>query len=318
VNRPLPEEERLARQRARKRAWWDAHPEYRAEYEERNRERIRERNRERMRARSAEERRQRRAVERAAEWARNNPDKRRAYRERYKERNPERYRAAQRDYYQRNKEAINARRQARDGRDPEKLREKRRAYDAERRTRSPGEKRTPSDERREKYLAQARKTRRLVRSLEQAGLPPRRLHRTLASERRVNEADANAFFGRARSRSELVRLTGGDLGKDLMRGWARYSTLVRRRGAFLGAVQEHLARHGEELHEDVRLDSRAREVRGKPPLDIDTEVRRRAVEAVRNAYAGLAAACAPTATRNPQDSHRASRTPQRGARSHER
>jgi hypothetical protein len=67
-----------------------------------------------------------------------------------------------------------------------------------------------------------------------------------------------------------------------------YSTLIRRRAEFRAAVQAHINKHGAQLRDDVTLDSRAREVRGKPPLDVDDEVRRRAFEAVRAAYSGMA------------------------------
>lgn len=288
MNRPLPEEERLARQRARKLAWWNANPNYRAEYQAKNLEQIRERNRDRMRAAAAEQKRREREAERVREWSRQNPDKRKAARERYKQKNPEKYRAAQREYYHRNKAAIQARRLAREGRDPDKLRETRRARGASRRSKDPARKWTPSEEQREKYQARDRERKHLKRRLAQAGLPPPKLHRRSVSERHVNGVAADAFFSRTRSRAEFRRISDGDLAENLLHGWAKYSTLVRRRNAFLGAVHKHLAKHGDELRDDVNLDSRARELRGRPPLEIDVEVRRRAVDAVSAAQSGMA------------------------------
>ena len=106
MNRPLPGDERLARQRARKAAWWAANPDYRAQYTQANLGKIRERNRDRMRAATAEKQRRKREIERVTAWAKQNPDKKRAARERYKQRHPEQVRASQREYYHRNKDAI--------------------------------------------------------------------------------------------------------------------------------------------------------------------------------------------------------------------
>ncbi|WP_401001140.1 hypothetical protein [Agromyces sp. GXQ0307] len=239
-----------------------------------------------MRAKAADDKRRRLEVERVGEWAKQNPEKRREARERYKEQNPEKYRAAQREYYHRNKEAIAARRRSREGRDPEKLREARR-QDAARRKES-ADRWTPSEEQREKYRAHEREKKQLERRLQSVGLPSRRVRRTLVSERRANLAAAEQFFSRRRSRAEVRRIAAGDVDPNLLQGWARYSALVRRRNAFLDAVQTHIRKHGDELRDDVTLDSRARELVGKDPLDTDAEVRRRALEAVRVAYAGMA------------------------------
>lgn len=292
MNQPLPEEERLARQRARRRAWNEAHPGYYAEYRERNREVIREKNRNHMRdvyqkEKAAEEQRKK-AVERAGEWAKANPQKRQEQRERYKAQHPEKYRAAQREYYHRNKDAIQARRQERELRDPEKARETRRRDQEKWFSKQTTGRRKPTPEQREKYRAQTAEKRALERRLQSAGLPPRRLRRTLTAERRANVAEAESFFSRARSRAELRRVSEGDLAPDLVQGWAQYSTLIRRRAEFRAAIQAHIDKHGRELRDDIELDSRARQARGKDPLNADAEVHRRALEAVRLAYGGMA------------------------------
>jgi hypothetical protein len=113
------------------------------------------------------------------------------------------------------------------------------------------------------------------------------VHRILVSERRANLAAAEQFFSRRRSRAEVRRIAAGDVDPNLLQGWARYSALVRRRNAFLDAVQTHIRKHGDELRDEVTLDSRARQLIGRDPLDTDGEVRRRALEAVRLAYAGM-------------------------------
>lgn len=287
MTRKLPEEERLARQRAARRAWNEAHPDYYAEYHQRNLEKNRERNRtnnhKRKEAQAAEAEKRQRDLERLREWSRKNPEKRREARERYKAEHSEKYKAAQREYYHRNREAILERRKVQ-GQNPEMLRAAGRRYreaNKERLAEAARQRRT-DPEQAEKYRAIAER-KRLARKRQAAGLPARRLRRTLAVERRANLAAAETFFSRERSRAELRRLAHGDVAPGLVQGWAQYSARVRRRAAFRAAVQAHIDKFGAELRANIEFDSRARQLRGKDPLDADAEVLRRATAAVLRA-----------------------------------
>lgn len=283
MTRPLPEEERIARDRARKQAWWDANPNYRAEHREKNLERLREQNREYMRAQAAEKRRRAREVERVREWSKQNPEKRRAARERYKAANPEKYREAQREYYHRNKEAIRARRDT--ARTADQVREGARR-DYEKRDRSRPAK-PPSPEQRERHKAQEREKKRVERALAKAGLPPRRLQRVLAFEKRNNAAAADEFFDRRRTVKEVAQIRGqdGPTPRALLEGFTETNARLRERLLFRRAVDTHQLAHATRLHRDVLLDSRARDIAGKPPYDTLLEVRRRAANEVREAQA---------------------------------
>ena len=283
MTRPLPEEESIARDRARKQAWWDANPNYRAEHREKNLERLREQNREYMRAQSAEKKRRAREVARVREWSKQNPEKRRAARERYKAANPEKYREAQREYYHRNQEAIRARRDA--ARTPEQVRAGARR-DYEKRDRSKPAK-PPSPEQRERHKAQEREKKRVERALARAGLPPRRLQRVLAFEKRNNAAAADEFFARRRTVKEVAQIgrQDGPTPQALLEGFTEMNARLRERLLFRRAVDTHQLAHATRLHRDVLLDSRAREIAGKPPYDTLLEVRRRAANEVRQAQA---------------------------------
>ena len=282
MKRRFSDEERLARTAAGKKAWRAANPNYRAEHLEQHRTS----NRESERRRYAAVKRRRAAVERAGEWAKKNPEKRQEARDRYKVKEPEKYRAQQREYYHRNKEAIKERRQAREAKDPEKLREDRRRYAGKTPSNGSVDRLPLSDERREKYYAQLRDTKRIERRLKAAGLPPRRVHRTLVSERRASLWAGEEFFSRRRSRDEIRRVAAGDFAEGkvdpkLVQDWARGVGLMRRRAELLVAARAYIAKHGDQLRREITLDSRARRLLGKEPLDMDVEIRWRAMTAVR-------------------------------------
>lgn len=285
MNPPLSDEERRERAAAGRKAWWDSHPDYYADEE--HLEQRRAVNRESMRRRVAADRRRQAEVKRVGEWARKNPEKRKAARERFKDQNPEKYRASQREYYHRNKEAIKARTDLRHSRDPEKLRERRQRYRATARSKDTPGQWKPSEEQRARYAAQSRDTRRLDRQLKRAGLPPRQVQRATAAELRVNLAAADTFFNRKRSRAEVRRVTAGDVIEGpvtpaMAQAWTDYLTQVRARRAHVLAVRAYITKHGKQLREDVTLDSRARQLVGKPPLDVEAEIWRRAVDVVRS------------------------------------
>ena len=285
MNPPLSDEERRARATAVRKAWWDANPDYYAD--EKHLEQRRATNRESMRRRAAADKRRSAEVERVGEWSKKNPEKRQAARDRFKEQNPEKYRTSQREYYQRNKEVIKARRDLRQAQAPEKLREARRRNNATARRKNATGQWRPSEEQREKYAAQSRDTKRLERRLKRAGLPSRRVQRTPAAVRRANLADAEKFFSRQRSRDEVRRITAGDFAEGrvtpaMMQAWTDYLRHQRARRRFGPAVRSYIAKHGKRLRDEVSLDSRARQLLGKPPLNADIEIWRRAAEAVQS------------------------------------
>lgn len=290
MNQPLPEEERLARARAQRQAWSDAHPDYYRQHYAQNREHDLELKRlRRAETKTANQQRQK-AVERAAAWAKANPDARREAREKYKANNPEAYRASQRAYNERNKEKIRARKQARESAiDPETLRAARRQSNAGRGARNDAW--TPSQEQRDRYNTEALAKKKLDRRLQRAGLPPRKVRRTLVSERRANRAASEQFFNTTqKQRNEMLRrirdgsAETGSVAPELINEWRVLTAKIRERSRFRealpGKVQKYLEKHGTQLREEIALDSRARQLRGEPPLSEGIELRRRAVDAV--------------------------------------
>lgn len=298
--RRLSPEERKARATAARKVWNQAHPYYYRDYRERNRENIRAKGRERERQRrvrmkaEAEQRRQktaadaerrRRDVERARVWAQRNPEKKREQRRRYVENNRERIRAMQLAYYYRNREQILQNTRQRRLADPQKRRERQRRWqqanpekvrENQRRYRS-------NPEIAEKARAYNREWKRRERRRQQAGLPPRRLHPASEEERAANLAAATEFFTRPRRVSERRRLMQHfeRTPRPLLEEWMQESALARRRQI----VPDYLVEHVERLRDEVTLDSRARQARGAYPYDLETEVRRRAIAAVRRARA---------------------------------
>lgn len=295
MRKGLEPEERLRRNREGRARWWAEHPNYKAEYLAANREMLNERNAARMRIASAAKReekaRARKAAERLAQWAKDNPDKRREARERFRANNPEAHKAHQRDYYQRNKEAIQKRKKEREiFADPEKLRAARRKGNSSERAKLARARYSPTEEQRQRYKSAQREKAALSRRLTALGLPPRNLHRTLASERKANEIRASEFFTRDRGTVERLRisdgdwaahkLSGGTVSPEMILEWSQLSAKIAQRSQFREAVQQYVTKHVAELLDDISLDNRARELLGKGPLNEAFEVDRRAREAV--------------------------------------
>lgn len=80
----------------------------------------------------------------------------------------------------------------------------------------------------------------------------------------------------------MARITQADqtTPPELLQEWAKSSALLRRRLTALDKLGAHLAKHGNRLREDIVMDSRAREQRGLPPLDMEIELRSRALAAL--------------------------------------
>jgi hypothetical protein len=284
------DDERAARLAAQRKAWNDAHPTYYAEYRERNREDIRRKNRERERDRAQREReekaRRQRGIDRARAWAAEHPEERQQARERYKQKYPETYKQAQREYYYRNRDAIAERRRAREAADPEKASEaRRRAVDRARAAgRDPAW--SPTPDQRATYRERENEARRLQRRRARAGLPERRLHRVLAPERRHNEAAADAFFARKRSRGEVARIREQDLPTppELVHALEQRSETRRVVRQILAVADVYFTEHELELRARVAEISRTRFRAGLLPLDVYTEPRRRALEVASTGY----------------------------------
>lgn len=284
------DEERAARLATQRKAWNDAHPTYYAEYRDRNREEIRRKNREYMRDQAQRERdekeRRQKGIDRAKAWAKEHPEERQQARERYKQKHPEEYKQAQRDYYHRNREAIAERRRAREAADPERANEaRRRAVD---RSREVGRDSTwsPTPDQRATYRERENAARRQARRRARAGLPERQLHRVHAPERRHNDAAADAFFARKRTREEIARIRAQDepTPPELIHAHQERSENRRVVREILAIAEEYYIEHEVELRARIAEVSRARFRGGMLPLDVYTEPRRHALEFASRGY----------------------------------
>lgn len=192
------------RHAASARRWKEAHPERVRELNRRwraeNLERSRELNRESMRRVAARKRRltdkRRRANEASRRWKEANPERVRAYRREWVAANRDKVNEYYRRYHGRHREELNARATAWRDSQPEKMKHARKAW-ADRnkeRTAEIQRKRRSDPEKYQADLAANAAARRLRVRLERAGLPPKRLHRTTAAERRSNERAKECYF----------------------------------------------------------------------------------------------------------------------------
>jgi hypothetical protein len=284
------DDERAARLAAQRKAWNDAHPEYYADYRERNREDIRRKNRDRERDRAQRERaakaRRQKGIDRAREWAKEHPEERQRARERYMQKHPEAYKQSQRDYYYRNRDAIAERRRTREAANPERANvARRRAVD---RARAGGRDSawSPSPDQRATYRQRENEARRLARRRARAGLPERQLHRVHAPDRRHNEAAADAFFAKKRSGEDVARIREQDepTPPELVHAMQERSENRRVVREILAIAEEYFTEHEIELRARVAEVSRARFRGGMLPLDVYTEPRRRALEFASRGY----------------------------------
>lgn len=301
------------------RRWHEANREYRAqkkrEWNEANPDRRRELNRLSMR-RQAERARRRRAKNtkarvwyaenreqaraRSAAFRQAHPEKVRQYQRTYKERHPERYRAnaaeARRRYVDKNAETV---------------REKGRLAAARHREANPEALRERYNNNLEAERARSREGARRRRRLEKLGLPPRRIQRVYAGDRRANTAAADEFFARARSVKERGRIAAElpyvvsnipasveqarrayfNAPSPMPEVSPRMLALSRLKVQMDRQTQEvlqdrprlldtHRYRHEARLREEIRMDSIARQLRGRPLLEAGTELERRLVAEV--------------------------------------
>ncbi len=232
------------------------------------------------------------------------PDRVREYQRRYREKDPARARAASRRTTSawRDRNAAAARAAGRE-------------QAARRRAADPDLNRRYYHSNIEAERARSRDNARLRRRLEALGLPPRRIQRVFADERRANDTAATEFFTRPRAARERQDL-------ELERSATPYARLAkaesrrRLRGEHIDPTElEHLRAAGRadarrrvwvavlpdlvrtfiqrnhaRIREEIRLDDVARRISGKPDRDAATELARR----IRTeAFAAVAAELIP-------------------------
>jgi len=136
------------------------------------------------------------ANERSSAWKQAHPEQARENQRRWREAHPDRVRGYHRRYYQRHRDEIAVRTQRYRDANESAVKQRRAEWAAANRERITEYQRKYREdpERYAKTLASNREARRVQRLLDAGGLPPRRLHRVAAAERRANEAGADHFF----------------------------------------------------------------------------------------------------------------------------
>lgn len=293
-----PDEDR----RRRNRAWRAAHPDlsraYNRQWRENNPDKVaesrrawraanldrsRELNRESMRRQSARKKKLREKRAKGRAWYAEHRDEQRERARRFREQNPERIREYQRRW--REKDLDHAREVNRRGnqaykdRHGEEVRARGRRAAAARRERDPDTFKKWYEENLEAQRARGREASKQRSRLKQLGLPPRKIQRVYAEQKRANARAADEFFAQRRTKDE-VRHAADPKAGALQR--TRTFDLVeqnleerRAEDSFLlrlpALISTHRARYGERIRGDVTLDSAARVAAGKPPYDIDQE-----------------------------------------------
>lgn len=303
----LSPEERAVRNAAARQRWKERNPDYGRAWKQANPEKHRAQSRaSHQRARRRKQRNERARQkyaenpephrERGRRLRRENPEKVAEYKRRFRERHPERA-------------AEQARRGSQNWRDrnADAVREKARVEAARRREADPEKFRAWYQANLERERARSRAASQLRSRLKALGLPPRSVGKVYASEKRAHAVEADQFFQRRRTAGDVALLreelkpARGILDSawrshakanfeptpaHLLAAWARDSALAKARltpSERRGMVADYLAKHGEKLRTDAELDSRARVLRGAPPLDIDSEIKQRAADALNQA-----------------------------------
>ena len=206
----------------RLRAWKAAHPEkvkeYRARFRERHLEQVRRENREGERRRAAKkrtadaaaERRRGRARDRYAQDPAGNLEYQRQRRAAQRAADPDGYREAKRArnkrWRDRHREEQNAKRREKHRDNPDAKRESAARYYQTQGERVRERRRAYYQANREAQLEKQRQWRAREKRRRDAGLPPRRLHRTTAAERAANRGAAVEFFERERTPEQIAIL----------------------------------------------------------------------------------------------------------------
>ncbi|WP_448255961.1 hypothetical protein [Microbacterium aurum] len=299
-----PDAERVREARARYYAEHrDRHLALSRRWKQLNPERARELNRDSMRRarlarRKVEARRERGRAwyrehrdqerERARRFRAEHPDKIHQYQQRFRERHPDRV----------TEQSRRASMRWRD-KDAEAVRARQREEAARRREADPNIHRRYYHENLEQQRARSRDGARRRRRLQQLGLPPRRIHRVFANEKRVNEAAADTFFSQRRTAQQKrdlllerdapphARLARADGRRRARAGeppsepidLASATAIDMERQIWMRVlpdiVTDFLRRNRNRIQEEVRMDSIARQQMGKPPYDLTVELARR-------------------------------------------
>lgn len=296
----LAPEEKAERARLSRQRWKEANPDYARQWREANADKHRAYSRATARRRKAKDRRNAVARkkyrenpeperERGRRFRREHPEKVAEYARRYREKNPE-------------KHAEQSRRATEKWRDrnADKQREKQRIGAAEKRAADPDKFRAWYQANLERERARSREAAQLRSRLKALGLPPRKITRVYANDRRANVAAADLFFSERRSPDVVHALqrepkAGASAAvarqnarekfeptpPHLLAEWARDSALARARlsrDEYRAMYAKYLERHAPRLRDEASMDSRARQARGGAPLDVEKEVRARAAQ----------------------------------------
>lgn len=315
--------ERAARDAAAKAHWNATHREYKMAWNAEHREEINARERDRVRRIRAARRAKQASRERGRGYREVHREEERERSRRFRADHPDRVREHARRYREQHPDRIAAQsaRASMRYRDThaERLREQDRVAAAENRRANPDQYRDWYARNLERERDRGRKASQLRSRLRALGLPPRRVHRSYASERRARQAEADAFFARnptsdahLLARLELEGIDhrtslhsptwrGVKLGLDgppparVVEQFQRMSALYRFRAEHRDEV-ERLQRvfervKGAQIREEMRLDAIARNGRRGPPVDDAEDFSRRvaahAIAAARDSRARL-------------------------------
>jgi hypothetical protein len=221
----------------------------------------------------AEERQKKATAERSKKWAVANPEKRRDAQRAWREANPEKQKAAARAWLAANRERHNANSRAWRAANPA-ARQPRTEHDlAQQRVTATARRRDPERGEHDRELRRNRRRlqAKLANRIAELGLPAPRPRRVPVTARTANEAAARTFF-------EQIRVAREVRSQDIRRYDAE--AYAFRHAVTMAAVQErlhqYLSRHAARIRRETQMDSRAREVRGAQPLNIEREVLTRA------------------------------------------
>lgn len=288
--RDLDSEERRAYHRERQRRYREADPEHHRELG--RKQAARHRQKKASAARRKERARERAATpaekERLKRFREEHPEKAREYQARWRAKDPEKALRIGREAAMRSND-----------RRADEVRAKGRIRAAENRAARSAAHKEYYAANKERLAEYARDAARIRRRLAAAGLPPKRVHKSYANEKRANQSAADAFFARKRESDEIEALKRREVLHGAEKDWAaivrgrlsaRDRAEVARRSREFVDAPARLARaidlalesdsFTRTLRDEVRMDSRAREISGRAPHDLETEVRRRAAATV--------------------------------------
>lgn len=264
--------------------------------------------------------RRRKDAERVKKWAEANPERVRERQRRWAEKHPEAVKASQNRYREAHREELREKAREKLRADPEAHRQKLREWRSRNKERLSQAARerlaSESPEQREKRLAVAAALREKRRELAARGLPSPRTRRPARHHVPMRTEAAQKFFERERTEPEISKLRRelasylpvreavdkrGRTPVEKLTEWQRNSRLAQERftraanmarlaqeGRLASRLDEIAGalwqRHGARVRDEVSMESRARQLRGKPALDVDREIRRTILSAARKTF----------------------------------